>query len=44
VGEWIGLDARTSSSAAGFGLATATLHDLRGPIGVCAQSLFIEPR
>jgi hypothetical protein len=44
VGEWIGLDARTSSSAAGFGLATATLHDLQGPIGVCAQSLFIEPR
>jgi hypothetical protein len=44
VGEWIGLDARTSSSAGGFGLSTATLHDLRGPIGVCAQSLFVEPR
>jgi hypothetical protein len=44
VGEWIGVDARTSSSAGGFGLSTATLHDLRGPIGVCAQSLFIEPR
>ncbi len=44
VGEWIGVDARTTSSAGGFGLATATLHDLRGPIGVCAQSLFIEPR
>ena len=43
-GEWIGLDARTTSSAAGFGLATATLHDLDGPIGVCAQSLFVEPR
>ena len=43
-GEWIGVDARTSSSAAGFGLSTATLHDLDGPIGVCAQSLFIEPR
>jgi hypothetical protein len=43
-GEWIGLDARTSSSAAGFGLSTATLHDLDGPIGVCAQSLFVEPR
>jgi Thioesterase-like superfamily len=43
-GEWIGLDARTSSSAAGFGLATATLHDLHGPFGVCAQSLFVEPR
>ncbi|MEA2218632.1 MAG: hypothetical protein QOJ35_1258 [Solirubrobacteraceae bacterium] len=43
-GEWIGLDARTSSSAAGFGLSTGTLHDLDGPIGVCAQSLFVEPR
>ena len=43
-GEWIGLDARTSSSGGGFALATATLHDLRGPIGVCAQSLFVGPR
>jgi hypothetical protein len=43
-GEWIGLDARTASSAAGFGVSTATLHDLDGPIGVCAQSLFVEPR
>jgi len=43
-GDWIGLDARTSSSAAGFGLSTATLHDRDGPFGVCAQSLFVEPR
>ena len=43
-GEWIGLDARTTSSPAGFGLATGTLHDLDGPVGVCAQSLFVEPR
>ena len=43
-GEWIGLDARTTSSAGGFGVSTATLHDLEGPIGVCAQSLFVEPR
>jgi hypothetical protein len=43
-GEWIGLDARTSSSGGGYALATATLHDLRGPIGVCAQSLFVGPR
>ena len=43
-GEWVGVDARTSSSAAGFGLSTATLHDLEGPFGVCAQSLFVEPR
>lgn len=44
VGEWIGVDARTTSSAGGFGVATAVLHDLDGPIGVCAQSLFVEPR
>lgn len=44
VGEWIGLDARTTSSAAGFGLSTATLHDVDGPVGVCAQSLFVERR
>jgi hypothetical protein len=43
-GGWIGVDARTSSSAAGYGLSTATLHDLHGPVGVCAQSLFVEPR
>jgi len=43
-GEWIGLDARTSMSRAGFGLSTATLHDLHGPFGACAQSLFVEPR
>jgi acyl-coenzyme A thioesterase PaaI-like protein len=43
-GEWIGLDARTATSAAGFGLSTATLHDLDGPFGVCAQSLFVERR
>ena len=43
-GEWIGLDARSQISAAGFGLATATLHDLHGPFGVCAQSLFVAPR
>jgi hypothetical protein len=44
VGEWIGLDARTVTSASGAGLSTATLHDLGGPFGVCAQSLFVEPR
>lgn len=43
-GEWIGLAARTASCGGGFALATGTLHDLRGPIGVCAQSLFVAPR
>jgi acyl-CoA thioesterase len=43
-GEWIGLDARTSVSAAGVGIASATLHDVHGPIGLCTQTLFVEPR
>jgi hypothetical protein len=43
-GEWIGVDARTTSDASGIGLATATLHDLQGPFGVCAQALFLERR
>ncbi len=43
-GDWIGLDARTATDASGAGLSTATLHDLGGPFGVCAQSLFVEPR
>ena len=44
VGEWIGLDARTVTDASGAGLSTGALHDLRGPFGICAQSLFVEPR
>ena len=43
-GEWIGVDARTSSDASGIGLARATLHDQRGPFGICAQALFVERR
>jgi acyl-coenzyme A thioesterase PaaI-like protein len=43
-GEWIGLDARTVSGATGAGLSTGALYDQRGPIGVCAQSLFVQRR
>ncbi|MGI8728923.1 MAG: thioesterase family protein [Solirubrobacteraceae bacterium] len=43
-GEWIGVDARSSISPAGFGLSTAGLHDRHGPFGACAQSLFVQPR
>lgn len=43
-GEWIGLDAQTVSGAGGIGLAGGALHDLRGPCGTCAQSLFVERR
>ena len=43
-GEWVMLDARTSIAPQGTGLATAVLSDLNGPIGVAAQSLFVDER
>jgi hypothetical protein len=43
-GEWICLDARTTISAGGAGLATSVLSDLDGPIGVGAQSLLVAAR
>lgn len=44
VGEWICLDARTTVSPGGTGLATSVLSDRDGTIGVGAQSLFVGPR
>jgi acyl-coenzyme A thioesterase PaaI-like protein len=43
-GEWIGLDARTVSDRSGAALAHGVLHDLEGPFGICAESLFVQPR
>jgi acyl-CoA thioesterase len=43
-GEWILLDASTTISAGGAGLATAALSDHQGPFGVGAQSLLIIRR
>jgi hypothetical protein len=43
-GEWICLDAATTITPGGAGLATSCLSDLDGPVGVAAQSLFITPR
>jgi hypothetical protein len=43
-GEWIGVDASTVCDASGAGLARGELHDLRGPFGSCAQSLFVQRR
>lgn len=42
--EWICLDAQTTISAGGAGLATSVLSDTEGPVGVGAQSLLIAPR
>lgn len=44
VGEWVGLDATTTISPGGAGLATSVLSDLDGPVGVGAQSLLVSPR
>lgn len=43
-GEWICLDARTTISSGGAGLATSTLSDARGPVGIGVQSLLIKSR
>lgn len=39
--EWVGLEARTSISGDGIGLADTTLHDEHGPIGRGSQSLYV---
>ncbi len=44
VGEWICLDARTTVSPVGAGLATSVLSDQQGPVGIGAQSLLVSPR
>lgn len=44
VGEWICLDAQTTVSEGGVGLATSVLSDAEGPVGVGAQSLLVAPR
>jgi Thioesterase-like superfamily len=43
-GEWICLDASTTISAGGAGLATTALYDGEGPLGTGAQSLLITRR
>jgi hypothetical protein len=43
-GEWVCLDAVTTISDGGVGLATSVLSDGRGPIGHGAQTLLVQPR
>jgi hypothetical protein len=43
-GEWVCLDATTSISRGGLGLATSVLSDLGGPVGVGAQTLLVTSR
>jgi hypothetical protein len=44
VGEWIGLDARTTIDQSGIGLATSRLLDEKSVIGRAAQSLYVAGR
>lgn len=44
VGEWVCLDAETTVSDEGSGLATSVLSDADGPVAVGAQSLLVVPR
>lgn len=41
-GEWICLDAVSSASPLGVGLAQSAVHDRHGPVGRAAQTLVIE--
>lgn len=43
VGEWVLLEARTRLAPSGAGLATSTLHDVRGVVGASAQTLVVQP-
>jgi len=43
-GEWVCLDAATTVSAKGVGLAASKLYDRTGPLGRGLQSLFIAER
>jgi len=44
VGEWVCLDAATTISTGGSGLATSVLSDEQGPVAVGAQTLLVAPR
>jgi hypothetical protein len=44
LGEWIGLDARTSLRGGGMGLAESVLHDVHGAVGRAFQTLVVQPR
>lgn len=43
-GEWTALEGRTEHGPEGTALAASVLHDLRGPVGLAAQSLYVAAR
>jgi hypothetical protein len=42
-GEWVYLDSETRISPGGTGIAASALGDVKGWLGVAAQSLFVDP-
>lgn len=44
VGEWIGVEAVTEHGPEGTALASSVLHDVCGPLGRAAQSLYVASR
>jgi hypothetical protein len=43
-GDWVGMHSSTTVEPDGIGLTSTTLHDVDGPIGRAAQSLYIARR
>jgi hypothetical protein len=44
VGEWIAVEAVTDHGPDGTAMAASALHDVEGPVGRAAQSLFVDTR
>jgi hypothetical protein len=44
VGEWIAVEAITTHGPEGTALASSVLHDVEGPVGRAAQSLYVAER
>lgn len=42
VGDWVGLQANTTLTNHGIGLATSIIHDRSGPVGRGSQSLLLD--
>lgn len=42
IGEWVGLTAETNYGPTGFGVSTAELFDINGPVGRISQSVLLR--
>lgn len=43
-GDWVGLDTSVNFGSAGIGITSSVLHDVRGPLGIAAQTLTLRVR